>query len=506
MNLIPLIRRSATAAWRHRWKALLLAWVVCGTGWAVVAALPNQYTATARMFADADAILGTLLRGIAVDSTPASQVEVLQRTLLSRPNLERVVARTDLDLRITSAESRERLVQDLGRQIRITPQTRNLFTIEYRDRDPRLARDVVQTLLTLFIEAATGTDRRQLETARAFVAQQLAAYEAQLREAERRRAEFRARFGDLLALDGNTARIETARERVRTLRGELADAVSRRDLTQQQIEALRTPAAPGATGGGGGSAELAQAEQQLRQLRMRYTDEHPDVVATRNIIAELRRRGGGGAGGPRAAGGTAAAQPLLREQLTLRLVDAEAQIASLERGLRDAQAELDRMNEMARNAPEVQAEFTNLDRDYNVLQRNYEELLARRESVQIGEAARVSSDRVKLEIIDPPTVPSIPTGPNRALLAAMVLAAGIGAGLALTVLLVQFDGTFYTVAELRNLGLPVLGAISSPPQPPRVAGAVVFAGAVTMIFVAFGVVLAEMPRIVAGVARLVSVA
>ncbi len=196
MNLSLQLRRHATAAWQHRWKAMLLTWFICIAGWIAVYLMPNQYMSTARMYADADAILGTLLRGIAVEGTPASQVDVLQRTLLSRPNLERVVARTDLDMRITSQQSRERLIEDLGRQIRITPQTRNLFSIEYRDHDPRVARDVVQTLLTLFVEAATGTDRRQLETARNFVAQQISAYEAQLREAERRRAEFRARYGD----------------------------------------------------------------------------------------------------------------------------------------------------------------------------------------------------------------------------------------------------------------------------------------------------------------------
>lgn len=500
MNLVLYLRRYGTAAWRHRWKALILAWFVCIAGWIAVFVMPNQYMSTARMYADADAILGTLLRGIAVEGTPASQVDVLQRTLLSRPNLERVVARTDLDMRITSAQSREQLITDLGRQVRILPQTRNLFSIEYRDHDPRVARDVVQTLLTLFVEAATGTDRRQLETARNFVAQQIAAYEAQLREAERRRADFRGRYGDILAIDGNSSRLETARARVQELRGELADAQARRDLTRHQLDVLQS--APQPTGGGGGSPELAQAEQQLRQLRLRYTDQHPDVVATRNMIAELRRGGGGGArGGPRAAGPS---PPMLREQLTLRMVDADAQIASLDRNLRDAEADLNRMSEMARSAPEVQAEFTNLDRDYNVLRRNYEELLTRRESIQIGEAARTSSDRVKIEIIDPPTLPTIAVGPNRPLYATGVLAAGIGAGIALALLLVQVDTTFYSVNELRRLGLPVLGAISAPPLPVRVVPLIAFAGATALILVAYGAMLADMAYLVARVARFIA--
>src|SRR5947209_1757158 len=76
---------------------------------------------------------------------------------------------------------------------------------------------------------------------------------------------------------------------------------------------------------------------------------------------------------------------------------------------------------MARNAPEVQAQFANLDRDYNIIRRNYEELLARRESVNIAEAARTGSDRVTLEVVDPPTMPTVPTSPKRLLLAVGVL-------------------------------------------------------------------------------------
>ena len=150
------------------------------------------------------------------------------------------------------------------------------------------------------------------------------------------------------------------------------------------------------------------------------------------------------------------------EQLVVRLVDTASQITSLERQLRDLEAQSDRLEEMARNAPEVQAQFANLDRDYNIIRRNYEELLARRESVNIAEAARTGGDRVTLEVVDPPTMPTAPTSPKRLLLAAGVLLAAFGAGGALLFLLVQFDTSIYTLRELRGIGLPVLGALSAP--------------------------------------------
>jgi polysaccharide chain length determinant protein (PEP-CTERM system associated) len=515
MLIASLVRRYIAAGWRHRWKALLLAWVICIPGWIAVYSLPSQYQANARIYADAEAILGTLLRGIAVDSQAGSQVDLLQRTLLSRPNLERVIAKTDLDLRVTDLESRERLIQGLSQNIKITPQTRQLFKIDYTDQDPRLAYAVVQTLITLFMESATTSDRQQMASARTFVNQQILSYERQLREAEQRRAEFNARYVDILpsAALGGSSRLEAARGKLTELTGQLQDARARRDLLNQQLQA--TPAtlaeaqAASGGGGGGGNPRAAEAERALRELLLRYTDQHPDVVAQRKIIAELRASGGGGSPAPRAP--TAPTTPRggqanpLHEQLKLRLVDADSNLASLERQVRTEQAEVEKLETLARTAPMVQAESQNMDRDYQVLRKNYEELLARRESLQIAGAARTDADRVRLEVVDPPTVPQIPSGPNRFLFASGVLAAGLGAGIVLVFLLVQLDRGFYTIHDLRGLGLPVLGGVSSATPPKRqVFAGVVFAGGFAMLLLAFGGVLAGGPQLVARMPGLIT--
>jgi len=449
---VDLVRRYSAAAWRHRWKAVALIWVVALVGWIVVGMLPNRYVSTARVYADADAVLGMLLRGIAMDNSPAAQVEVLQRTLVSRPNLERLVDRTALSQRIAAGANREKVIDALARDLRFGSQARNIFTVEYRDTDPRLAHDVVQQVVDLFLELASGTDRRQMENARAFLLQQLGAYEQQLREAERRRAEFTTRYQDLLAMNGSTSRIDSVRTRIQAMRGELSDANSRRDLLKQQIAALpETAPAPSTV------ASTAEAEQRLMILRQRYTELHPEVVAARGALEAARAVGSG----RRTAAGAPAPNPV-REQLIVRLVDTDSQIASLERQLHDMEAESSRLEEMARNAPEVQAQFANLDRDYNVIRRNYEELLARRESLNIAESARTGTDRVTLEVVDPPTMPTSPASPNRLLLAAGVLLAAFGAGGALLFLQVTLDSSFYTLRELRGIGLPVLGTFSAP--------------------------------------------
>ena len=127
MHLLALARRYLWTSWEHRWKALTLSWLVCLVGWIGVYSLPDQYQSSVRVYADADQVLSTALRGIAIDSQTAAQVELLQRTLLSRPNLERVITRTDLDLQVHNAAERERMVLALEKLIKITPQTRRFL-------------------------------------------------------------------------------------------------------------------------------------------------------------------------------------------------------------------------------------------------------------------------------------------------------------------------------------------------------------------------------------------
>jgi polysaccharide chain length determinant protein (PEP-CTERM system associated) len=450
VSAIDLVRRYSASAWQHRWKAVALIWLVALLGWTAVRLLPDRYVSTARIYADADAVLGMLLRGIAMDNSPAAQVEVLQRTLVSRPNLERLVDRSALSQRIAAGADREKTIDTLARDLRFGSQARNLFTVEYVDTDPNVAHGVVQQVVDLFLELASGSDRRQMGNARAFLLQQLATYEQQLREAERRRAEFTSRYQDLLAVNGSVSRLDAVRSRIEAMRGELSDKSSLRTLLQQQIDAL--PDVPPSA-----SASAAEAEQRLMVLRQRYTEQHPDVAAARAAAAAARAV----ASNSRTAASTTRANSV-REQLQVRLVDTESQVASLERQLRELEAQSNRLEEMARNAPEVQAQFANLDRDYNIIRRNYEELLARRESVNIAEAARTGSDRVTLEVVDPPTMPTHPTSPKRLLLAAGVLFAALGAGGALLFLQVQLDTSFYTLRELRGFGLPVIGALSAP--------------------------------------------
>ena len=440
---------------------------------------------------------------------------MLQRTLLSRPNLEKLISKTDLDLSAAGPSDRERLLQALAQAIQVKPQTRNLFTITYRNTSPKLAHDVVQTLLSIFVESATGTNRIDMENAKRFLEHQISSYEQQLRAAERRRADFRTKYLDVLPADLNpdrpyTSATEAARNSVRDIDGRLQDAVIKRDTLRQEL--ANAPAMLVAEDNtrlqGQIRTKLQEAEEQLRMLQLKDTEQHPDVIAQKKLIAALKRsREGaapangatGKADGAASAGKRSVSNPVY-EQLKVRLVEADTAVASLQRQ-RAAEAELlDRLEKVQREQPGLVAEYQNMDRDYSVLRKNYEELLNRLQSANLAQAADTQADKVKLQIVDPPETPRLPVTPNRLLLVSGVLVAGIGGGIAFTILLGQLDRSFSTVDQLRELGLPVLGGISTLGQPPLLQRMLVvarFSAAVVALVGVYGGLMAYILRVAA---------
>ena len=463
-----MVLRQVMSAWHYRWQAVLFTWVVCAVGWAGVFSIPNSYESSARMYVDADAVLTPLLRGLAIDTSSAGQVDTLQRTLLSRPNLDKLISKTDLELELTNLADREQMIDRLANDIRINPQTRNLFTITYRNKSPRLAYDVVRTMLATFVESKTGTNRTEVETAQKFLNDQISSYERQLRDAERRRADFRGRYVDVLPGDGGVSRLDQQNQSVRSLQGQLQDALARRETLAQglsQTPPMVVTETDAATAGVYVNQRLRAAEQALSELRLKFTENHPDVVAQRALVASIRS----GAAGPDPSAPPAPAATPARsrtasnpvyEQLKVRLVENDAVVASLQRQIADALKERDRLQDIARGAPGLQAEFLNMNRAYEVLRKNYDDLVARRESMRISTAADAEGDKVKIQVIDPPTVPQIPVAPKRVLLVTAVLGAGLAAGAGLALLLVQLDQSFHSLEDLRELGFPVVGGVS----------------------------------------------
>jgi polysaccharide chain length determinant protein (PEP-CTERM system associated) len=467
--------------WRRRWTALAFTWAVCLVGWLVVALMPNRYVSQARFYVDTQSLLNPLLKGISVNSDDRGQeqVQLMQRTLTSRPNLMKVAQMTDLDKTTETEAELQDLILSLEKRITVQAQGGNLFQVEFSDNSPSMARDVVQSLLTIFVESSVGDKREDIQTAKSFIEGQITEYEGQLKAAELRLADFKVNNMNFLSSNAESfaVRLEAARANITKLEAEYGDAVAQRDQLKNQLAAtprfLSYDAMPQMVAGTNGVSGTPQQrilalQAKLSELRLQYTEKHPDVLATRqqleNLVAQQKKARSGGTDESNIA--RAQIPNTMYDQLSLRLSDVETTVGSVNRRLAEARTVVEEMEKRASDAPRIEAEFTNLNRDYQVLKASYEGLLQRRESARIAEAADSTTEPVQFRVVAAPEMPATASGPNRALFNSIVLVFGLMAGAGFVFLLMQLEDRIAAPNDLFAMGdIPVLGCVSAVTTP-----------------------------------------
>lgn len=503
-ELLDQVYGYVRGVWRRRWPMILVAWLVCLVGWPFVLNMPDQYEASAKVHVDTRSMLGPLLRGLAAQTNLGQEVALVTRTLLSRPNLEKVARMTDLDLRAKTPAAMESLIDSLQGRISLRGTGRaNIYTISFKDEDPQLAKKVVQSLMTIFVESSLGSTRKDTDTAQRFLDEQIAEYEARLIEAENRLKEFKRNNFAIMTGEGQSyyGRLQTATTQLKEAELQLEEAVNRRNELEMQLEDAEMDLEDGLLTQSRMSvsspldARIQNLQVKLDELLLKYTDKHPDVVAIQTTIdeleaqrlQELEQMSGAESGVSGAASGE---NPII-QQLKIALGEAEAVVASLKVRVGEYKKRVDFLEERVDTIPEVEAQLKNLNRDYGIIKSSYESLLQRREQARMAEKADATGEGVKFRVIEPPRVPMEPAGPNRTLFMGIVLLAGLGAGVGTAFLLSQLKTTFDNRVTLRNVTeFPVLGAISmewTPAQRVKMrVEAVVFTFLTLMLMAAYG--------------------
>lgn len=465
-EIIAQLLSHVRSTWRYRWYAVMVAGPLCLASWIFVQTLPDQYEASARVYLDTQSLLRPLMKGLAVDSNVGSQVDFMTKTLLSRPNMEKVARMTDLDLKAKTPDQMNELLDMLSGKIKLeqVPQARDLYKIKYEDGNPQLAKKVVQALLTIFVESTLGESRKDTDVAQRFLDQQVKEYEARLVAAEDRLKEFKRRNIGRMPGEGRDyfQNLQAAAGDLEQARLQLREAEDRRKELQRQLSddepmLASTPAAPGASVTPDLDARINALQTRLDQILLNYTDQHPDVIAIKRTIEDLEKqkkaaqaKGGGGAG----------VNPY-QSQLKLALSEADANVAALKSRVGAYQNRVEELKKLVNVLPEVEEQLKQLNRDYDVTKGNYESLLARRESANLSEQLGQTSESVKFRVVDPPYVPPAPSGPNRPLLTSGGLAGSIAVGLIFALILAELNPSFDSRRALMEVtNLPVLGGVS----------------------------------------------
>lgn len=469
------------ATWKHRRLGMFVAWVVGAIAAGVILRIPDRYEASARIFVDTQSILKPLMSGLAVQPNIEQQVMMLSRTLISRPNVEKLIRMSDLDLSIKGKAEQEALIDDLTKTLKIQSVGRdNLYTLSYRDTEPAKAQRVVQSLVSIFVESSLGDKRQDSDSARKFIEDQIRTYEKKLQEAENRLKEFKLRNIELQTGEGKSGveRLSELSNELGRSRLALREAENSRDAMRRQIIGEEPVLLPESSGADSGvslpeiDGRIDTQKRNLDNLLQRYTEQHPDVVGGRRLIKDLEEqkrqelitRKKFAAANP----GASVSNNPVYQQLKVSLAETEANVASLHARVSEYEARYKRTTDMLKNQPQIETEYTQLNRDYDIHKKNYEQLVTRRESAELSGDLEAAGSIADFRLIDPPRASATPVAPNRLLLLPGGLLIALAAGLFTAFVASQLRPVFFDGKSLRDVtGLPLLGTVSLIPNESR---------------------------------------
>jgi len=466
------LRMYLSGMWKYRWYGIAASWIVCIGVWTFVYLMPDVYEASGKIQIDMNSLLKPILKGIAVESDQSDTVALMTRKLMTRPNLERIIRETDLGLGVTTDIQMEQMIVHLRKSISIeNPQSSGgrdnsnpIIIIKYKDPKPKLAYAVVKKVIDTLVENTLGTNRTDTDVAHTFLKGQIKEYEKRLYDSEQKLADFKKKYVGLMPNQGGGgyySRLQAATDAMRKIESDLQLARNKEKILKSQIQQEISRSITASY-----DKKIQEHEDKLNSLLLQFTENHPDVQAEKSILESLKKskqKAIRNASNPQDIDQNAENLQLnlVYQNSQIALKEAEVNISNLEAQSAEQKIVINDLQKQVNTAPEVEAQLSRLNRDYQVTKTKYDDLVSRLDSARISSQAEKSSEGSNFRVIDPPIVPLIPVGPKRMLLNSAAIIAGLAAFFGVTFLILQLKPVFLTKKELMHAtGLPVLGTVT----------------------------------------------
>lgn len=471
-KIIELVLKCLRGIWKNRWIAIAVAWPIMISGVVIVDQMKDRYTASTTVYIDSSSILKPLLRGLAIQSDYREIVRLMIKKLLSRPNLERALQTMKMDLHAETPEQMENLIEKVKQRINISAKKRsNTFVISYSDKDRLRAKRMVQTLLDIFVEDTVDSSVNKSDSAITFLTSQIDKYDKLLRQAEKRREEFKRNNVGLMPNDGVNyyTQLQDNNKNLEQAGLSLEESKNRRNKIKFQLESLNFTARNSA--GSNISSEpsaldirISEQESKLQDLLLLYTEQHPDVINASYVLESLKKRKQieveNNSVASESNSQVDVGNPIYQELLIL-LTETEADISTYNTRVLNLEQKKLKLENLVDVVPQIEAEMQRLNRDYEVHRENYNSLVQRLEKARISEDLESDTEQVKFRVIEPPFVSLKPNFPNRGLFDAGVMLLAIIIGYGISLLISLFQPVFYNQNELSStIGYAVLGTVS----------------------------------------------
>jgi len=467
---------------RRRIWLVIIPFVLIVAGASVYAVFaPRQYKASTLVLVSPQRVPEAFVQAT-VTSKVEERLQSIAQEVMSRTRLEQVITEFRLYENERKRLSREEVVELMQKNIQVSLPTKKeekgYFTISYIGADPNTVTTVANRLSSLFIEENLKLREQQAVGTTEFLATELTQSKARLDQLETAVTQYKRRFMGQLPeqRDTNLKLLEQLQNQYQRVGESLRAAQDRKLFIQKQLTDLELPIgspAPGSEGqpslgktssmqkkmasspavaGVGGSYE-SQRESLLRaleDLRTKYTENHPDVIATKKMLADLETK-------KNTYG--ARIDPRYRE-LNNQLMMTDMVIKRLEEEERNMAAQMGKYRARIEQTPEREQDMASLMREHHSTKESYERLLKKSQDAQQAENLEKRQKGEQFRVIDPARLPEKPFSPDVPKILLISLLAGLGGGIGLAFLREQMDRSFHDAGDVEiALGLKVLATI-----------------------------------------------
>jgi succinoglycan biosynthesis transport protein ExoP len=440
---------------RRRWWILTAACCIPVAVVAVALKLPDRYVSQATLLVVQQQVSQ---RYVEPDNTTttAAAVEAMKLEVLSRSQLVKIIDDLGLYASEGSHPAPDSLVERMLRDVDIKPletapgqSTFEAFTISFTAGSSPLAQEVTSRLTSLFIEQNQKTRGEQAANTTRFLSERLDTAKQRLTEQEQRLQAFKtANLGELPdQQQANLSALSNAREQLSATTISLFQAQQQSASIKSAIESLLND-------------RLARLQSEKAILLTRYTSRYPEVVKKDKEIAQIQalrdrvnKRGPetGNAQDPDSPDDTALVG-LIRQ--------AEASAAEVET-LSNQQKKLKEDSEQYQArlnlTPVREQQLAEILRDYDLFRQDYTSLLNKKLQSQLTTSLEENQEGQQFRLVDPPTLPAAPSGPNRLKICLGGMAGGILFGAVLGFLIDTRDGSFHNEKALgQRFALPLV--------------------------------------------------
>lgn len=445
--------------YRRRGLFVLVALLVTSVVIAGSYRIPRKYRADSTVFIEKN-VINSLVKGLAVTPDMADRIRVLKYALLSRELVNRVLDEVDSAPPLASDSQKQDYITALQRRIELSVKGKgDLFIISLVDPNPVFARDYVNTLVRTYVEENLSAKREETYGANRFLDEQIALFKGKLDRAEDAIIQFRRSQNVFLGNDEQTkvADIKGYLSQIDQIDLDITTLTAKKRLLENQLQKIDPEIA--LFSGKRRQDTIAHLEEKLGRLLLTYTESYPEVVRIKAEIEALRsleEQAAEEAAPVEMQGVNPVYQETLQEKLAL-----EAEISSLNAKKSKLQQMVQAREKDLREVPEQRKELDRLIQERDSARKIYEELLLRLGQSEVSKQMEIGDKTTTFRIVDPAILPRVPVSPNMIKMILLAIAAGIGSGVGLVMLLEKHDASIKEVGELETFGVRVLAQIPS---------------------------------------------